>query len=475
MWVLLVRHGAFRRLWLAATVDAFGTWLLVTAVPVEVFARTGSPTSTAVALAVEAGPALVLGPWAGALVDRLPRVRVLLAADLVAAAGVAAMLVPGVGFLYLGVAVESVAVCFLAPGVQATVPLVAPDLAAANTALAVSQSTWRVLGPLTGAAVTAAGWFPVAVAADAVSYLAAGVIVAGMAVPAPAGAAMPAPAGGAAQGEPMPVGTAPGSRIAPASGATPTSAGGATHGGPKPAGAPSGGDPKSASTDGTRPGDGATPAVLGLRPGDGTKAAVLAGLRLIRREPVLRALLAGSWVYWTANAGLTALLVPFVAGRLHASGAAVGYLVTGLGVGYLAGSTVTRRLLVRGPGVIAGAYALVGVCFLVLVTARTLPVAVAAVTASGLPGAAALAATGYRLQVGAPDALRGRVAAAFRTSDALAAVAGALAAPLLVAAAGLEAALVVLAGAVPVAALIMWSMLRGLPRSRWDGVIGGWR
>jgi hypothetical protein len=401
MWVLLARHGAFRRLWLAATVDAFGTWLLVTAVPVEVFARTGSPTSTAAALAVEAGPALVLGPAAGALVDRLPRVRVLLTADLVAAAGVALMLVPGVGFLYVGVAVESVAVCFLAPGVQATVPLVAPDLAAANTALAVSQSTWRVLGPLTGAAVTAAGWFPVAVAADALSYLAAGVIVAGMALPTPAG-----------QGGP-----------ASASGAMPTSGAG------------------------TRPGDRAGPGVT-------------AGLRLVGRDSVLRALLVGSCLYWTANAGLTALLVPFVVGRLQAGGEAVGYLVTGLGVGYLAGSAGTRRLLVRGPGVIAGAYALVGVCFLVLVTARTLPVAVVAVTVSGLPGAAALAATGYCLQVAAPGALRGRVSGAFRTSDALAAVAGALAAPLLVAGAGLEGALVVLAAAVPVAALLTFWMLR---------------
>src|SRR5689334_14671118 len=47
---------AFRRLWAAATVDALGTWLLVTAVPVQVYAVTGSGPSTATALAVQAVP-----------------------------------------------------------------------------------------------------------------------------------------------------------------------------------------------------------------------------------------------------------------------------------------------------------------------------------------------------------------------------------------------------------------------------------
>jgi MFS family permease len=379
MWRLLARRGPFRRLWLAATVDAFGSWLLVTAVPVEVFARTGSPGSTGLALAVEAGPALVLGPWAGAVVDRRPRARVLLAADLLAAFGVALMLAPGLVFLYLGLAVESVAVCFIAPAAQAAVPVVAPDLAAANAALGVSRSTWRVLGPLIGAAVTAAGWFSAVVVADMLSYLVAGAITAGLSLPATSGGAVPE---------------------------------------------------------------------------------IGAGLRLVARHPVLRAVLVGSCVFWTANAALTALLVPLVAGRLGAGGAAVGWLVTGLGVGYLAGSALTRQLLARGPQVIAAAYALVGACFVVLVTARTLPVAVAAATASGLPGAAALAATGYCLQTAAPDSLRGRVTAAFRTSDALAAIGGALAAPLLVALAGLGPALAAFAGAVPVAALLTFVLLR---------------
>ena len=182
------------------------------------------------------------------------------------------------------------------------------------------------------------------------------------------------------------------------------------------------------------------------------------------RTGVLRALLLGSCLYWMANAALTALLVPLVSIRLHTGGRGVGYLVTGLGVGYLAGSALTRRLLSRGPWLIAAAYVAVGGCFLVLVTVRSLPVAVLATAASGLPGAVAMAATGHRLQVATPAALRGRVTAAFRTSDAFAAIAGALAAPGLVTLAGLGSALLVFATAVPVAGLLTGMLLAGTRR-----------
>jgi hypothetical protein len=109
------------------------------------------------------------------------------------------------------------------------------------------------------------------------------------------------------------------------------------------------------------------------------------------------------------------------------------------------------------------------VCFLVLVTAPSLTVAVVAVTASGLPGAAALVATGHCVQIGTPDAMRGRVVAAFRTSDALAAIVGALAAPVAVAFFGLGRALVVFAATVLVASVLTAVMLGRADR---DGPVG---
>jgi hypothetical protein len=51
------------------------------------------------------------------------------------------------------------------------------------------------------------------------------------------------------------------------------------------------------------------------------------GLRHVLKAPLLRGLLATSWVYWTGNAALTVLLVPFTAARLPGSRQALGYLM----------------------------------------------------------------------------------------------------------------------------------------------------
>jgi predicted MFS family arabinose efflux permease len=153
---------------------------------------------------------------------------------------------------------------------------------------------------------------------------------------------------------------------------------------------------------------------------------------------------------WTANAALTALLVPFVVRRLHSPGQDVGYLVSGLGVGYLLGSAVSRPLVGRFPtrAVLAGAYLGVGASFVGLVNAPNLPVATGFTALAGVPGAIAMIATQHRLQADTAGTLLGRVSAAFATSDAVAAVTGAAAAPALLALTGLPATLNLVSAAV---------------------------
>jgi predicted MFS family arabinose efflux permease len=170
--------------------------------------------------------------------------------------------------------------------------------------------------------------------------------------------------------------------------------------------------------------------------------------------PMLRGLLTTSWLFLAANAALTALLVPFVAARLGRP-AAVGVLVSGLGAGYLAGSALSRVLLDRGSTrtVLVCAYAAVGVCFLVLFNARTLAVALGALSLAGVPGAVLLVVVGHRMQTATPAEALGRVASAFAASDAFATLAGAVLGPALVALAGLAVAVNAFSAAVVLAAI----------------------
>src|SRR6266536_1894578 len=70
---------AYRRLWLAQTVSRWGDAFATVALVVRL---TGSGLGVTGAVIAEILPVLLLAPVAGVVVDRLPRVRVMVAADL---------------------------------------------------------------------------------------------------------------------------------------------------------------------------------------------------------------------------------------------------------------------------------------------------------------------------------------------------------------------------------------------------------
>ncbi|MEV6970971.1 MFS transporter [Hamadaea sp. NPDC051192] len=191
-----------------------------------------------------------------------------------------------------------------------------------------------------------------------------------------------------------------------------------------------------------------------------------AGLAYLARTPLLRGLAVTTWAYWTANAALTALLIPFLAELLGEPPQTLGLLVTGLGAGYLLGSALSGRLLPRFSTrtLLTFSYLVVGASFLVLFTAPNLPIALVAITAAGVPGAIAVTATHYRLQAATPDAVRGRVLAAFYATDSLAALTGALLGPLVVTWTGLSGALTIFSATVLLTALLAAIALPGNAR-----------
>ncbi|MDQ4119202.1 MAG: MFS transporter, partial [Actinomycetota bacterium] len=90
------RVAEFRALWSAEVLSVAGDQLARLALTVVVLQRTGSPAWSAAVYALTFLPALAGGILLGPLADRFPRRSVMVAADLVRAAMVAVMALPGV-------------------------------------------------------------------------------------------------------------------------------------------------------------------------------------------------------------------------------------------------------------------------------------------------------------------------------------------------------------------------------------------
>lgn len=83
----LAGQAAFAALLAGETVSAIGSGLSGFAIAVYAYQKSGSVTGYAMLSLVSIAPALLLGPFAGALVDRLPRKRIIVLGNLVSTVG----------------------------------------------------------------------------------------------------------------------------------------------------------------------------------------------------------------------------------------------------------------------------------------------------------------------------------------------------------------------------------------------------
>lgn len=147
---------------------------------------------------------------------------------------------------------------------------------------------------------------------------------------------------------------------------------------------------------------------------------------------------------------LSAVLIPFALRRLGGSGPA-GFLLAALGAGFLAGAPVIRWLVDRVQPRTLLAVTLAGsaAACLTLFTSARLTAALPAAVAVGLCGSMTLTAAQVTVQRVIPNAVLGRVTAAFLTAEAAVTLAGAVTGPVLAQSAGLTAtaAVMVLAAA----------------------------
>lgn len=173
-----MNNSDFRSLWLGQFASTLGTWLLVVGVPLHVYDLTGSTAATGAAFVAETLPALMFGPAAGVLVDRLDRRLVMVVADAVRALAILAMLLArdagDLWIIYTALVVENAAAQLFRPARQTIIPALVgnrDELPAANSMFAVIDGMVRLVGSVLGGVLYAAFGFPTLVLADAASYV----------------------------------------------------------------------------------------------------------------------------------------------------------------------------------------------------------------------------------------------------------------------------------------------------------------
>ena len=179
-WRVLVDYPDFRRLFGGSSVSLLGSSVTSVALPLTAVLVLGaSPVQMGLLGAASFLPHLVLGLPAGVWVDRLSYRRVIVGADLLAAAALAAVpILAATGLLqmwqlYLVVVITGTCSLFSLIAAQSFAPILVPrrELLAANSAFALSNSVVDTTGKALGGVLVQLLTAPTAIAIDAASFL----------------------------------------------------------------------------------------------------------------------------------------------------------------------------------------------------------------------------------------------------------------------------------------------------------------
>jgi MFS family permease len=190
-YVRLATNGPFSAMWLGQVISSLGDRVhQVALVFLVARATNSSPLALGLVFGAMTLPHFLVGPVAGALVDRWDRKHVMVASDLIRAAIVVAIPVAAalnVGLVVALVFVLAVVSTFFRPARVAALPQVVADddLISANSAMWIADTASDLVGyglgglfvAFLGPALVLAFWL------DGASYLASGLLVAAVAIP----------------------------------------------------------------------------------------------------------------------------------------------------------------------------------------------------------------------------------------------------------------------------------------------------
>ena len=185
MLSLLRKNVGFRRLWLAHAISRSGDAFNTVAIVVLVFRLTGTGRGVAGAVMFEVLPVLLIGPVAGLAADKMPRLRLMVGADLVRAGAAASLVLAttSVPAVFAVAFILSAAATVFNPAASSLVPDLVDDedLITANSALwTVAVIAQIALAPVAGWVVAGGGGARVAFAVNAATFIVSAILLVGL-------------------------------------------------------------------------------------------------------------------------------------------------------------------------------------------------------------------------------------------------------------------------------------------------------
>ena len=183
----LMRNRNYALLWWGQLVSEVGNRFHWVAVSLWVYNLTGSASAVSLAVSAMFAGSLVVGLWAGVLVDRLNRKAILVASDFARAILVA--LIPqliriNIGLVYVDLLLISVATAFFRPAIFGIIPAAVgrKDLMPANSFFSAMDSGTEIFGPaMAGVLAFAYGYAPL-LYIDAATFVVSGLCALAMSV-----------------------------------------------------------------------------------------------------------------------------------------------------------------------------------------------------------------------------------------------------------------------------------------------------
>jgi MFS family permease len=174
--LIVLRQRNFVLLWAGGIISQLGDWVLLVALPLFVYQRTGSALATGTLALLETLPGVCFGSFAGVFVDRWDRRQTMIVTDLLRTLVLLPLLLlSGRDWLWIAYIVglfQATISQFFGPAQGALVPQVVGEehLVAANSLNAFGSELTRLIGPLVSGVLFGLLGLQVVVIGDCLSY-----------------------------------------------------------------------------------------------------------------------------------------------------------------------------------------------------------------------------------------------------------------------------------------------------------------